>query len=255
VLLFGLEALWPRRRDQKQLRPTLGWDLMMLVWNGHFLGVAIYVIARRWDLPHWDVAARWPSWLQIVTVLLVIDFVEWCVHNLLHRVPFLWTFHQVHHSVRDGEMDFIVSFRFHWMEVVVYKSIKYLPLAFFGFSSVAVMVHAVVGTLIGHLNHSNLDWGHGPFRYLLNTPRMHLWHHDYDTPAGGARNFGIIFSCWDWLFGTAYMPDGAPRKLGFPGVEEFPRSFFAQLGWPLRGMPAVIAGAAIVSGALSLFFY
>ncbi len=244
LLVAALEAFAPRRPEQRQLRPTLWTDLVMLVFNGHFLGVGLYLLSTKWILPPIDrvlgphlyrnVAAHWPLWLQVATVLLVMDFAQWCIHNLLHRVSWLWEFHKVHHSVVDGEMDWIVSFRFHWMEAVIYKTLQYLPLAFFGFSATAALTHAIVGTLIGHLNHANLDLGHGPWRYLVNNPRMHLWHHDYDAPPGKARNFGIIFSCWDYLFGTAHVPDGPPRKLGFPGVESFPHNFFTSSLWPLQ---------------------
>jgi len=48
-------------------------------------------------------------------------------HNLLHRVPWLWTFHKVHHSITT--MDWIGNWRFHWMEIVVYKTLQWLPLA------------------------------------------------------------------------------------------------------------------------------
>jgi sterol desaturase/sphingolipid hydroxylase (fatty acid hydroxylase superfamily) len=264
LFVLLLEAIVPWRRDQRQLRPTLWGDLLMLVFNGHFLGAALWVVSTRYILPHWDqafghhlyrnFAAHWPLWLQIVTVLFVLDFAQWCIHNLLHRVPWLWRFHQIHHSVVDGEMDWIVSFRFHWMEVVVYKSLQYLPLAFFGFSGAAMMVHALVGTLIGHLNHANLDFGHGPWRYLVNNPRMHLWHHDFDARPGEAKNFGIIFSCWDYLFGTAHVSARPPRAIGFTGVEEVPRDFFGREGWPLGRGAATVAGLVVVGGALVLFF-
>jgi sterol desaturase/sphingolipid hydroxylase (fatty acid hydroxylase superfamily) len=250
ILVFVFEALWPRRPQQRQFRPFLWSDLIHLVFNGHFLGVGLFLIATRWVLPPLDgllhrahldhalyrnLAQSWPLWLQIPLVLLLLDFMQWCIHNLLHRVGFLWKLHQVHHSVVDGEMDWIVSFRFHFGEVIVYKTLEYLPLAFFGFSGTALMVHAIFGTLIGHLNHANLDWDYGPLRYLLNNPRMHLWHHDYDAPPGRARNFGIVFSIWDYLFRTASVPDGAPRALGFPGVEKFPHNFFGHETWPLSG--------------------
>lgn len=248
-----LEWWFPWRKEQKQLREVLWSDLLHLCFNGHFLGVLLYSIAFYHVLPPLDAflrqqelyevvyrqaASSWPMWIQIVVVLLVTDFMDWCVHNLLHRVPFLWHFHKTHHSVVDGEMDWIVSFRFQWMEVVLYKSIKYLPLAFLGFSGVAVMVHAVFGTLIGHLNHANLNLGWGPLRYLLNSPRMHLWHHNYDADSRTTVNFGIIFSVWDWLFGTAYMPERSPRKIGFEGVETFPRDFFGHTIWPLQELMA-----------------
>lgn len=84
---------------------------------------------------------------------------------------------------------------------------------------------------MGHLNHANLDWGHGWWRYVLNSPRMHLWHHD--TESARARNFGIIFSLWDWVFGTAHLPDHPPRRVGFHGQEALPPDFFRRSLWPL----------------------
>ena len=153
------------------------------------------------------------------------------MHVLLHRVPFLWDIHKVHHSVVDGQMDFFVAFRFHWLEVVAYKSLLYLPMAFFGFSTVPMVVHAVLGTLIGHLNHANLNLGYGPLRYVLNNPRMHLHHHRAAEPA---VNFGIIFSAWDYLAGTAVLPPQPPQRLGFDGVEEVPQGFVGRLVWPLQ---------------------
>jgi sterol desaturase/sphingolipid hydroxylase (fatty acid hydroxylase superfamily) len=240
------EWRWPRRREQRRFRARLGWDLAFFVFNAHFLGVALDRIARGLVLPRLDrglarlgvvhlvyrgAADQWPWWLQTIVLLVVFDFLQWCIHRLLHGVPWLWELHKVHHSVLDGEMDFIVSFRFHWAEAAVYKSLQYLPLAFFGFSGTAVLIQALVGTLVGHLNHSNLDLGKGAWRYLLNSPRMHLWHHDADGPAA---NFGVVLSAWDWIFGTARLPDAAPRRLGFVGDEALPRGFVGQEMWPLQ---------------------
>ncbi len=269
VFVAGLERFFPKRREQKQLRAGLGWDLLHLVFNGHFLGVIFFGVADRWLLPPLDgwladlgwtdavyrnAAAGWPLWAQILVALLAIDFAQWCVHNLLHRVPFLWETHKCHHSVEDGEMDWIVSFRFQWTEVVVYRAVLYLPLAWFGFAAEAVLFHAIFGTLIGHLNHANLNLSWGPLRYVLNSPNMHIWHHDYEGDSKTTKNFGIIFSTWDWIFGTAYMPDEPPKKLGFPGVRQFPKNFFAATVWPLgkllpakgRGLVATLLGAALV---------
>ncbi len=266
VLVAGLERLWPWRKDQKQLRPYLWSDLLYLVFNGHFLGLILYGIAVNRVLPRVDgwltdagifggiyrnAAADWPLWIQIPVALVVVDFIQWCVHNSLHRIGPLWNLHKVHHSVKDGEMDWIVSFRFQWTEVVLYKSVLYLPLAWFGFAEEALLFHAIFGTLIGHLNHANLDidWGIG--KYILNSPRMHIWHHDFDAKPP-AYNFGIIFSSWDWIFGTAYLPDHPPRKLGFEGVEDLPQDIFSQFAWQLgqlipaaRKAPALIAGAGL----------
>jgi 3-mercaptopyruvate sulfurtransferase SseA/sterol desaturase/sphingolipid hydroxylase (fatty acid hydroxylase superfamily) len=255
-----LERFFPWRPEQKQLRPKLWSDFIHLVFNGHFLGLLLAGLASVWVLPHVDrwlaaegltdsvyrnAAIDWPLWAQILVALFVIDFIQWCVHNLLHRVPALWEFHKAHHSVKDGEMDWIVSFRFSWLEVIVYKSVLYIPLVFLGFRWEALMFHAIFGTFIGHLNHSNLDLGHEPWRYLLNSPRMHIWHHDYEGDSKTTVNFGIIFSCWDWIFGTAKMPEDPPAHIGFRGVETFPDNFFSQEVWPLQKFfPRVTSMAA-----------
>ena len=120
------------------------------------------------------------------------------MHNALHRVPFLWTFHKVHHAITT--MDFVGNFRFHWMEIVVYKTAQWLPLALLGASGEAAFVVAVFGTFWGDLNHANLNVGLGPLGYVLNSPRMHLWHHDASDEGGVAKNFGIVLSLWDFLF-------------------------------------------------------
>jgi 3-mercaptopyruvate sulfurtransferase SseA/sterol desaturase/sphingolipid hydroxylase (fatty acid hydroxylase superfamily) len=262
-----LERFFPWRPEQKQLRPKLWSDFIHLAFNGHFLGLLLAGLASTWILPSVDkwlaaegltdsvyrnAAADWPLWAQIIVALVVVDFLQWCVHNMLHRVPLFWEFHKAHHSVKDGEMDWIVSFRFSWLEVIVYKSVLYLPLVFFGFRWEALMFHAIFGTLIGHLNHANLNLGHGWWRYILNSPRMHIWHHDYEGDAKTTVNFGIIFSCWDWIFGTAKMPADPPPHIGFSGVETFPENFFSQEIWPLQKLAPRVHSAVFwtILGAL-----
>ncbi|MCB9524244.1 MAG: sterol desaturase family protein [Myxococcales bacterium] len=266
VVVAAAERRWPWRKEQVALRRYLWSDLIHLVFNGHFLGAVLAGLAANFVLPHIDAwlgqaglmdtvyrnaASQWPLWVQIPVALVVVDFIQWSVHNLLHRVAFFWEFHKGHHSVKDGEMDWIVSFRFQWTEVVVYKTVLYLPLVWFGFGYEAIMFHALFGTLIGHLNHANLDLGHTWLRYIFNSPRMHLWHHDYDRDGTNTVNFGIIFSTWDWLFGTAYMPEHTPRALGFPGVETYPNDFFGLMAWPVshwlgEGKRAATVGASVV---------
>ncbi len=242
VVALG-ERLSPARPSQPTLRKSLPWDIVYLVFNGHFLGAGLAVSFAYMLAPVLDGSgvsalldrswiSGWPLAAQAAAAVIGLDFIQWNVHRLLHAVPALWRFHQVHHSVVDGEMGWIVSFRFHWMEAVIYKTAQYVPLALLGFSGEALMIHAVLGTLVGHLNHANLDWGHGPWRFVLNSPRMHIWHHDFN--ASPTRNFGIIFSSWDWMFGTAILPDHPPARLGFPGVETLPPDFLRRSLWPLR---------------------
>ncbi len=90
---------------------------------------------------------------------------------------------------------------------------------------------------VGHLNHANVDWNYGIFGYLFNDPKMHIWHHSKalpeDRPYG--MNFGLSLSIWDYLFGTAYIPqEGKDIELGFEGDEDFPKDFKNQMVFPFR---------------------
>ena len=246
-----LERVFPARR-QKVLRRRLWSDALYLLFNGHVLGLMLYAVAFQYILPVLDAALEATGWKEVlyfdaagvfgwgllwqsVLALIVLDFVQWAVHNLLHRSATLWKSHQVHHSVEDGEMDWIVAFRFSWIEPLVYKPVTYFPIMWFGFAPEALFAHAVIGTLSGHLNHANLDWDYGVFGYLLNNPKMHLYHHAYDAPERG-QNFGIIFSAWDYIFGTAHLPKEPCGKIGIPGPEQPPEHFFGQLVWPFYGV-------------------
>jgi sterol desaturase/sphingolipid hydroxylase (fatty acid hydroxylase superfamily) len=144
----------------------------------------------------------------------------------------LWQYHKLHHSIE--QLDWIGNFRFHWMEIVVYKGLTYLPLIVLGIDGRVLLWVAIFGTLIGHLNHANLRLSWGPLKYLFNSPRMHIWHHDLVVHGHHGQNFAIVFSLWDWLFGTAYLPADAeqPEQLGFVGIERFPRGVLGRLIYP-----------------------
>lgn len=245
VLFLVLERLRPLRPAQPLARPGVIRDLGFVALNGHFYSVltagvsgATAAAASSWlhDLGlglEVSPIGSWSLGAQCATFFVLSDFLQWCVHNLLHRVPFLWTFHKVHHSIE--EMDWLGNWRFHWMESVIYKSLLWLPLAWLGASPEAAFAVAVVSTIWGDFNHANLDVGLGPLGYLFNSPRMHLWHHDRSDEGGVAKNFGIVFSLWDFIFRTAYWPrDRAPERLGYRGIEEMPRSFLGELAWPVR---------------------
>ncbi|GAA4293714.1 hypothetical protein GCM10023163_11130 [Aestuariibaculum suncheonense] len=177
-----------------------------------------------------------PKVLGLFIFFIVGDFIQWNTHRLLHRVPLLWNFHKVHHSVK--EMGFAAHLRYHWMEPVVYKSLLYIPMAIIGgFDAQDVAIIHFFNITIGHLNHANLGWNYGPLKYLLNNPKMHIWHHVKDLPkqAKFGINYGITLSVWDYLFKTAHIPyNGRDIELGFEGDENFPKDFISQELYPLN---------------------
>jgi len=92
-----------------------------------------------------------------------------------------------------------------------------------------------VAITIGHLNHANVKITYGPFKYILNNPVMHLYHHAKSLPNGRfGVNFGISLSLWDYLFGFTHVPESSGTvTLGYAGDDTMPKGFWKQLwyGW------------------------
>jgi len=248
LVVFSCEIIVPWRKNQSVIRKDFWLDIFYMFFNFFFfymIGFAAlsYVSEtlfldglRTLGLENLAIVpvSTWPSWLQLMTLFLVVDFVHWNIHRLLHRVPWLWEFHKIHHSVE--EMGFAAHLRYHWMENVVYKSLQYIPIALIGgFQMEQVFIVHMLQTSIGHLNHSNLPLSYGPFKYIFNNPKMHIWHHAEVLPKGTyGVNFGISLSIWDYLFGTAYIPkSGRDIKLGFEQMDKIPKGFAGQFLHPL----------------------
>ena len=108
-----------------------------------------------------------PYWGFIVLFFVVSDFVQWITHVLLHRTPFLWNFHKVHHSVT--EMGFAAHLRYHWMENILYKPLKtFAVMILVGAEPENAFFIHFFSITIGHLNHANLNISWGPLRYIFN---------------------------------------------------------------------------------------
>jgi len=244
LFLWGVEIIFPWRRNQSVFRKDFWLDLFYMYFNFYLFKLIIF-IAFSTVVEHWftDVFGGdlskfalvnlkgFPNWLQLIIFFVALDFVQWITHICLHRFRFLWRFHQVHHSVK--EMGFAAHFRYHWMENVIYTPVKYLAMMLIGdFNPEQAFIVYYISIAIGHLNHANIRFDYGWLRFIFNNPRMHIWHHSKILPGEKKYgvNFGISLSCWDYLFKTSYLPaDGRDIPLGFEGDDRFPKNFFKQL--------------------------
>jgi sterol desaturase/sphingolipid hydroxylase (fatty acid hydroxylase superfamily) len=248
LFVYALERLFPWRKQQAGIREDFWLDAFYMFFNFFLFSLigfaAVSNVAVQafndflglfgiTNLVALNIQSA-PRWAQFLTLFLVRDFVQWNTHRLLHKVPFLWQIHKVHHSVR--EMGFAAHLRYHFGETIVYRSIEYLPLAMIGFGIQDFLLVHLFTLFIGHLNHANIYLPLGPLKYIFNNPQMHIWHHAYELPKGKSGvNFGISLSLWDYLFGTVWVPkDGRDIKLGFEEVDNYPHGFFEQMVQPFK---------------------
>jgi len=240
LIVWGLEIVFPWRKDQKVFRKDFWLDAFYMFFNFFIFSIVISGVYKILELVFSEVGltsksfsifdiSQWSPWIQLLVFFVILDFVQWFTHILLHRFSFFWKFHKVHHSVK--EMGFAAHLRYHWMENILYKPLKTFGVMILGGfePSQAYFVH-FIAIAIGHLNHANIKITWGIFKYIFNNPVMHLYHHAYIVPEGRyGMNYGISLSLWDYIFKTNYIPeDSGTVEIGFKGDEEFPSDFIGQ---------------------------
>ena len=248
LFFWLLEILFPWRTKQGIFRKDFWLDSFYMFFNFFLFSLVGYaavsnVVSTAFNDALFTVfgwrnlvaiqVGQLPVWSQLLILFIARDFIQWHIHRLLHRVNWMWEFHKVHHSVE--EMGFAAHLRFHWMENVFYRTLEYIPLSMIGFGIQDFLLVHLFTLGWGHFNHANIKVPLGFLKYIFNSPQMHIWHHAEHLPYRTGVNFGLTLSVWDYIFGTAYIPcEGRDEKLGFDKVEQFPKTFWQQIIYPLK---------------------
>lgn len=168
VFFFIAELLRPWRVNQPKFRKDFWLDAFYMYFNYFLFSLVIFAGLSKVGVVmfnqfiglfglknivaiHLDAL---PAWAQLLILFFVADFIQWWTHRLLHRVPWLWEFHKVHHSIE--QMGFAGHLRYHWMENFVYKLTQFIPLSMIGFAVEDVFVWYMFSTVVGHFNHANI---------------------------------------------------------------------------------------------------
>ena len=208
-----------------------------LFYKGGFFDIFIFAAITNAIAPHLgvlklDLLGGVPWWIGLVVYWVGGDFVMYWWHRLQHANRFLWALHTVHHS--QEHMTLLTAARRHPLETL---SINFL--IFFGIFHLLLGIPtrgwlplAAVITSILAIQHSQLDWKLGPLYRVLVSPRFHSFHHSTDLAHTNA-NFGFLFSCWDFLFGTAVPDQPRPTRYGVDGLD-MKETLTGQLVTPFR---------------------
>ena len=154
------------------------------------------------------------------------DFSRFFVHRLMHKIPFLWAFHQVHHSAET--MTPFTIFRTHPVEGVIFilrtSIVQGVAISVFIFLfgskvDLVTIFGASVGVVIFHSLGSNLRHSHIKIRYpkiferIFISPGQHQIHHSTEKKHFD-KNFGVAFAIWDLMFGSLEFSEKASHKFG-----------------------------------------
>ena len=154
-----------------------------------------------------------PAIVPALVAVLVADFADYWSHRLRH-VSVLWPMHAVHHS--DTDLNYMSWYRAHIIELIVINAGYVVLATWLGADPASVAAVVAVRAIHQQYVHMNVDWTHGPLKYVIASPRFHRWHHA-DVPEAWDKNFSNIMPLWDKLFGTYYCPGKCDVPLGFEG--------------------------------------
>lgn len=207
-----------------------------------YLGIALIVpVAQLWNFLGLGTVMRIPLWswlsplglvgyaLQWLTLVVVADFLAYWRHRAEHK--WFWQIHAVHHSPTElhaaNDIGHPVQIWFSLLFITIPGSL----IEFEGPGTPKSVAFFVA--LLSYYIHSPVRLNFGPLRKLLVDNRFHRIHHSLEERHFD-KNFGICFSIWDRLFGTAYdpAPDEWP-SVGVAGLEP-PRSLTDFLSMPVR---------------------
>ena len=187
--------------------------------------------------------------LYTIVLFLIADFSRYIVHRFCHELPFLWQFHQVHHSAEV--MTPLTLYRSHPVENLIFITRGVLVtgvitgIFFYLFGARAIQAQILGVNALGlifnafgaNLRHSHVWISYGSFiEHLLISPAQHQIHHSRH-PIHSGTNYGSCLALWDWLGGSLQLARGQESiHFGLPDAElnHHPHQLHSALFGPFR---------------------
>ena len=137
-------------------------------------------------------------WLWIIA-FICIDFAQYWIHRLKHKINIFWNIHVIHHS--SEEFNLACALRQSISNLIGFTAIFLIPAAIIGVPyeiiSVLTPLH-LFGQFWYHTRHIGKL---GFLEYIIVTPSQHRVHHAIN-PEYIDKNLSSIFCVWDRVFGT-----------------------------------------------------
>jgi len=162
---------------------------------------------------------RLPHLAMLIAAVLALDFSFYLAHVAMHKVPYFWRFHCVHHS--DPAVDVTTTIRQHPGESAIRYAFLATAAVLLGVSPVVFAIYRVWSAVNGLFEHANIRVPHRLdtlVSLVLSTPNMHKIHHSR-TAVETDSNYGNIVSLFDRLFLT-FTPSKRGLNIAY-GLEGF----------------------------------
>ncbi len=235
ILYIILERLFPYDKNHKIIREGFFNDLVFYSGiQSYILGLLIFgllnYIKFNTSLYNYSLLGKLPILIQLAILLVFHDFYIYWFHRWMHHNKYLWRIHEAHHTCID--VDWLAGARSHSVEILINQTIEFAPIILLGASPEIAIYKGMISAIWGMFIHSNIDVRLGKLQYIINGPEMHRWHHSDDPGKEYQNNFATKLAIWDWIFGTAFLPDPKLKKpvhYGLSDTPEYPLKYSERL--------------------------
>lgn len=173
-----------------------------------------YGLHQIFPLYNLNISSSLLVWFYPFILFLFQDYIVYLTHYAMHKVPWLWRIHRVHHSATT--MTPFTLYRLHPLEVIINNFMGIMSFGiisgiFFFFSSGELFRAVIFGVnafnfiffVFGaNLRHSNvpISFPH-TLEKIFISPFQHQIHHD-GCRENTNSNYGSHLALWDYLMGT-----------------------------------------------------
>ena len=234
LLFVILERLFPYTKGQNIFREGFFDDFAMYtIAQNYVLSIIIfsgiiYFIDNSTGISRLKLFSTVPIWAQLVFFTLTHDLYIYWMHRWMHKNKWLWRIHEAHHSPK--KVDWLSGSRSHPLEILLNQTIEFAPIILLGAPVEVIAYKGLISAVWGMYIHSNITVTTGWLQKIINGPEMHRWHHS--TGKGRNRNFATKFAFWDWMFGTAFLPETKVDEYGLKTF--FPAHYLRQTLFAFR---------------------
>lgn len=195
------------------------------LWKSLGIGRFATIPLSRWVAPLGVIGFA----IEVLVLIVVADFLAYWRHRVEHKL--FWRIHMIHHAPTEVHAANTLGHPLQMWYTIAFIGIPMTVIHIDG-PAIPATVNFIVVVLTYYI-HSSVDVHFGPLRKILVDNRFHRIHHSTETHHFD-KNFGICFSIWDRMFGTAYEPvrDEWPR-VGLANVDP-PRTIADYLLMPFR---------------------
>ncbi|HYC95516.1 MAG TPA: sterol desaturase family protein [Sphingomicrobium sp.] len=214
ALLFAIliEAIFLIERRPLRRAQGILFQFAFLILSG----LVAWPLGMLWsanDLQFLPPLQSWAGVWSLPILIVVIDFLDYWEHRFEHR--FFWRVHKVHHSPDDLHAANTFG---HPLQVIPSKLLIGIPLSFLNAGSLPLWATLVSAIWVFYI-HSPIKLQLSKLRWLMVDNHWHRIHHSVE-PEHFDKNFAIVFSIWDRMFGTAHKP--RPGEWPQVGIDEPP---------------------------------